>query len=413
MIAFHYPPYQGGSGVHRTLKFSRYLPEHGWQPIVMSANPRAYLNVGKEQSEKIPEDVIVEHAFALDTARHLSVRGRYWRLMALPDQWVSWWTGALWSGLRLIRKYKPEVLWSTYPIATAHLIGFTLHRLTGIPWIADFRDSMTEDNYPRDIWSRRTYRWIERGVVRYSLRLVFTTKSTRRMYLERYPTLAPDRALLVPNGYDEDDFKNIVLSGTSLDLEARPIRLLHAGVIYMDDRDPSAFFTALSRLKSEGKINSTLVNIDLMASGSERYYAEMIKQLGVDDIVRLLPALSHQKALQECADADALLLFQAASCNHQIPAKVYEYLRLRKPILALTPHEGDTAALLDEVGGATVVDLADVAALVSAIPEFINRIRSGRHPLCRSEAVRRYARSRQACDLARTLNELTYNSRST
>ena len=122
---------------------------------------------------------------------------------------------------------------------------------------------------------------------------------------------------------------------------------------------------------------------------------------------------NRQGARLGCADADALLLFQAASCNHQIPAKVYEYLRLQKPILALTPHEGDTAALLDEVGGATVVDLADVAALVSAIPEFINRVRSGRHPLCSSEAVRRYARSRQACDLARTLNELTYNSRST
>ena len=95
MIAFHYPPFQGGSGVHRTLKFSRYLPGHGWQPVVLSAHPRANPNIGTEQLAEVSKETIVKPAFALDTARHLAVRGRYLRLLALPDQWAIWWLGAV------------------------------------------------------------------------------------------------------------------------------------------------------------------------------------------------------------------------------------------------------------------------------------------------------------------------------
>ena len=80
MVAFHYPPIRGSSGVHRTLKFSRYLPSLGWQPIVLTAHPRAYASVGDEQLSEIPAEVPVERAFALDTARHLSIRGAYVRL---------------------------------------------------------------------------------------------------------------------------------------------------------------------------------------------------------------------------------------------------------------------------------------------------------------------------------------------
>ena len=403
MVAFHYPPYQGGSGVHRTLKFSRYLLDYGWSPVILSARARAYPQVGEEQLREIPAQIVVERAFALDTAKSLSFKGRYLRLMALPDQWASWWFCAVTSGLRLIREHRPSILWSTYPIATAHLIGLTLHRLTGLPWIADFRDSMTEDNYPRDIWSRRAFLWIERRVVKYAVRLVFTTESTRGMYLARYPNLAPERALLLPNGYDEDDFNG--LSELTPRLEQTPVRLLHAGVIYTDDRDPRAFFKALARLKGEGKISARTVNIDLRASGSEAYFAKIISQYDIDDIVRLLPALSHRQALQDCADADGLILIQAASCNHQIPAKVYEYFRLGRPILALTPAEGDTGKLVHEVSGGTVMDLADEDTLYRRFPEFLDSVRHNSHSLPDRQQARKYARRYQAAQLSRHMFE--------
>ena len=406
MIAFHYPPFQGGSGVHRTLKFSKYLPKHDWQPIVLSAQPSAYSNTGSSQLAEIPDDVIVKRAFALDAARHLSFRGRYLRIAAIPDQWSSWWLGGVVSGLRLIRKYRPSIIWSTYPIATAHLIGLTLHKLTGLPWVADFRDSMTEEGYPRDEWSRRAYLWIEKQAIRHASRLVFTTNLTRKMYIERYPDADAGRFVVIPNGFDEEDFSGLD-GGTTLSPNGhRPIRLLHAGVIYPDDRDPKAFFKALARLKMDRIIDSSILRVDLRASGSESYFEALISDLKIADIVHLLPSISHRAALEDCSKSNGLLLFQAASCNHQIPAKAYEYLRLAKPILALTPSDGDTAGVLMEAGGATIVDLADEIAIRDAIPDFVARVRDRVHPLPALNCVERYNRRNQTAVLAQCLNSL-------
>ncbi|SRR5581483_4170245 len=409
MIAFHYPPFEGGSGVHRTLKFSRYLPENGWQPIVLTANPRAYPKTGVQQLAEIPQNVVVRRAFACDTARHLSVGGRYLRSMALPDQWVSWWCGAVISGLSLIKRYKPSVIWSTYPIATAHLIGLTLKRLTGLPWIADFRDSMTEDHYPRDVWTRRTYLWIERRAVKHAARFVFTASSTRQMYLTRYPALKSENCILIPNGFDDDDFDGIN-SEPSASCHARPVRLLHAGLIYTDDRDPRAFFRAIARLKKEGRVNARELIVDLRASGSEAYYGKLLAELNIDDIVRLLPPLPYREALNDCADADALIILQAGSCDHQIPAKAYEYLRLRKPILALTTSAGDTSALLVQVGGATIIDLADEDEIYRRLPSFIDAVRAKRHELPDPAMVKRFSRKHQTLELSNCLHQMAPES---
>jgi len=144
MIAYHFPPVRVSSGIQRTLKFSQYLLEYGWRAIILSVKPMAYENVSDDQMAEVPENIVVKRVFALDTARHLTVKGRYFHWMALPDRWVTWCFGGVFAGLALIKKYHPKFIWSTYPIATAHLIALILHRLTGVPWIADFRDSMTE-----------------------------------------------------------------------------------------------------------------------------------------------------------------------------------------------------------------------------------------------------------------------------
>lgn len=147
LIAYHFPPIRISSGIQRTLKFATYLQAFGWKPTVLTVHPRAYETVSDDQLSEVPGDIVVQRAFAMDTARHLAVRGRYMGSLALPDRWISWLPAAVWDGLRLIREQRPAVIWSTFPIATAHLIGGVLHWATGLPWIADFRDSMTEDDY--------------------------------------------------------------------------------------------------------------------------------------------------------------------------------------------------------------------------------------------------------------------------
>src|SRR5262249_4637892 len=160
---------------------------------------------------------------------------RYPRWAALPDRYVTWWLGAVPAGLRLIKRLRPQVIWSTFPVATAHLIGLTLHRITGIPWVADFRDSMTEEDYPTDPLQRRAHIWIERRVVAEASRLVFTARSAVAMYRSRYPNLGSERCARIANGYDEKDFEALVSSAAVVRLSDRPLRLIHSGLIYPEE----------------------------------------------------------------------------------------------------------------------------------------------------------------------------------
>ena len=405
IVAYHFPPQSGSSGFLRALKFSRYLIEYGWRSVVLTVHERAYEKLDSQQLSNISPEVSVIRAFALDTKRHLSIRGRHLRALALPDRWASWCLGALPAGLRAIRANRINVILTTFPIATAVLIGFLLHRATGKPWVIDFRDSMTEEEYPRDERTRRIYRWIEKQAIRYGARWIFTAESARRMYLNRYPSLSPEKCLVIHNGYDEEDFKDLVPIQRNRGAGG-PLRLLHSGLIYQEERDPKPFFRTLAKLKNEHQISAEKLRIDLRASGSEAEYSRCLRELGVDDIVHLLPALPYREALQDSACADGLLLMQAASCNHQIPAKAYEYMRIRKPILALTPQEGDTGRLLHKVGGTTIVNLADEAAMYHALPQFLHSVSAGNHPFPDPQEVERYTRRNQAGDLAACLQQV-------
>src|SRR5882762_1200482 len=106
MVAFHFPPFAGSSGVQRTLRFAQHLPTFGWQAVVLSAHPRAYETTSDDLLSEIPSDTHVERAFALDTARHLSIANRYPAALARPDRWMSWRWGAVAAGMRLIERFK-------------------------------------------------------------------------------------------------------------------------------------------------------------------------------------------------------------------------------------------------------------------------------------------------------------------
>src|SRR5258707_912422 len=151
------------------------------------------------------------------------------------------------------------------------------------------------------------------------------------MYQERYPFLQPGRCKVIPNGYDEEDF-SAVTTPKPIGSGERLVRLLHTGLIYREERNPTAFFDALDRLKRTGRISAKNVKIDLRAAGSEAWLSTMIREKDIGDVVQLLPPLPYHESLQDSAAADALLLLQGASCNHQVPAKTYEYMRLGKPI---------------------------------------------------------------------------------
>lgn len=403
LIAFHFPPLKVSSGLQRTLKFARYLSDYGWRPAVLSAHPRAFQAVSAEQLSELPADLEVYRGFALDARRHLSFGGRYSRLLAVPDRWSAWWLGGLVTGLRMIRRLRPKVLWSTYPIATAHLIGLTLHRLTGLPWVADFRDPMTDDDYPPEPLQWRAHRWIERQSVRHCAAAVFTSAGARASYLARYGGLAPERAVVIANGYDEENFASAAaLSRRSAGAHA--LTLLHSGVLYPEERDPRPFFEALALLKQRGVVRVGELRVVLRATGHDEEHRRAIAAAGVAELIELAPPIAYEQALREMLEADALLLFQAANCNQQIPAKLYEYFRAGRPVFALTDAAGDTATALREAGIDTIVPLDDAPAIAVGLTRFLEQLAQNQAPRANPVVASRYSRYALTGELAALLD---------
>ncbi|WP_448212542.1 glycosyltransferase [Colwellia sp. MEBiC06753] len=345
-VAYHYPPILGSSGVHRTLAFTRYLSENSWQVRVLTADIKAYDQWSPAQYNFIPEKVEVIRAFARDTAKHFSFKGKYFSWMALPDNMQSWVIGGVLSGLKAIRKNKPSVIVSTYPIASAHIIGYILHKITGIPWVADLRDPMAQPGYPADKRKLFLFKWIEQKIVKHAKAAVVTAPGAKAFYLEKFPEIEESFWQIIPNGYDEVIFDEITEKIQQVKQANTKKVILHSGVIYPHERDPTALFEAISMLKKKGTISSNSLELRLRATGHDALYLPKLKEMAIDDIVKLEPSIDYKSALREMFEVDGLLLMQSEGCNYQIPAKAYEYLRVNKPILALTPLEGDTAQLI-------------------------------------------------------------------
>lgn len=392
MVAFHFPPLSGGSGIQRTLRLVQHLPSFGWQPLVLSVHPRAYQETASDLMAEVPPDVIVRRAFALDSARHLSIRGRYFGWTARPDRWVTWKPCAVLAGLRMIDQFKPNLIWSTYPIATAHSIGLTLHRRSGIPWVADFRDPMAQPGYPSDSTVWRSFKEIEANTLREAACCVFTTPGAARMYRSRYP-LASGRIAVVENGYDEESFSSCNNGSRAAEpLIPGKLTLLHSGIVYPSERDPTALFRALQRLIASGRLRRQDVCIRFRAPLHSELLANLAAQHGVVDCIEIVPQLAYREALNEMLRADGLLLMQASNCNEQIPAKLYEYLRAGRPIIALTDPTGDTAATVRAAGLDAVARLDSEDEIVASLSGFLDALRQCKAALPDAEFVRRASR---------------------
>jgi glycosyltransferase involved in cell wall biosynthesis len=310
------------------------------------------------------------------------------------------------SGWGIFRRHRPDVIWSTYPISTAHLIGYCLHSMSGVPWVADFRDSMTEPHYPPDITVRRVRQRLEKSTVEHAARSVFTTPGALRMYAERYPRVPASRWAMIPNGYDEQLFHDAEAASIPPREGDRPTVLVHSGILYPSERDPRPFFDALADLHRRGAISPETLQVVLRASGFDDEYRPMLRERGISTIVRLEPPLGYRAALAELLSADGLLLFQAANCNHQIPAKLYEYLRAGRPIFAMTDAQGDTARVLHDAGVDTVVPLDSTEKIAEGMSRFLDAARSGAAPVAGPDAIRRLSRHARAGELADMLDSI-------
>lgn len=406
MVAYHFPPMAGSSGIQRTLRFVQQLPSFGFEPLVLSINPRAYERVGGDLIADVPAGTIVKRAFGLDTARQLAIGGRYIAAMARPDRWVTWKFDAVRCGLEMIRRYQPMAIWSTYPIATAHLIGAELQRQSGLPWVADFRDPMAQDGYPADPKVWQSFKSIEQRAIENAAYSTFTTPSAVRSYRQCYPRAAA-RIVQLENGFDEESFASVEAFG----IEQRPLNpgsvtLLHSGIVYPSERDPTQLIASLGRLHKSGRIAPGSLRLRFRAAVHEGLLRQLSIQHGVDDLVETLPPLPYREALAEMMRADALLVMQGDNCNEQVPAKVYEYLRARRPILCLADPVGDTATVMRDAGVEAIARLECADAIDALLPDFVAAVAAGGARLPAAESVKlasRRQRTAALADLLRTV----------
>jgi glycosyltransferase involved in cell wall biosynthesis len=406
------PPVQGSSGVQRTLRFAQHLPKFGWQPIVLSVAPRAYEATSNSAGNELPPGVEIVRAFGLDTGRHLSLFGRYPRSLALPDRWATWrWRGVP-LALDIIRRRDVSVVWSTFPISTAHCIGIEVARRSGLPWVAEFRDPMWQGHYPPDPAVNDYWRNLEKRIFERAHRVVVTAPSALSVYRERFPNYPATQVQLIENGYDEETFQR---AAGLVPTAARPsvgrpgtgpVTLLHSGLVYRGPRDPTQLFAALAALKARKMISAERLRIVFRASGDEAHYLGQLQALGIDDIVQLEPSVDYLAALREMLTVDGLLILQASSCNAQVPAKLFEYLRAERPILALTDPVGDTARTLEAAGAGLVARLDSQHDIERALPAFLEQIEQSTWRRPGQAAIERYSRESQAGQLARLLDDV-------
>jgi hypothetical protein len=269
---------------------------------------------------------------------------------------------------------------------------------------------MTEEGYPANPLQRKFYCWIEQQTIRHCTRAIFTTPGAIRMYRERYPNAAPAKWTLIANGYDEENFTRAEQSAQfavrQQSKKPGQLVLLHSGVLYPSERHPSQFFQALAELRKAGKINPGNLKVILRSTGHDGLYTPVLADYHLLDMVYLEPSIPYEDALAEMLTMDGLLVFQAANCNHQIPAKIYEYLRAKRPILAFTDPDGDTASVLTEAGLSAIVPLDNKAAIVTALTSFLEQLKTRQAPVATDAAISVHSRQAKTQQLAQLCDDV-------
>jgi len=422
IIAYDFPPCL--IGVRRVLKWIRYLPEYGWNSAVLTVKqirtarrdpaPLLWLKEkrvpvfrsGSLDPYRLSEKFSPQTKENERSRSHFSAPTKSWmrflrRWIFFPDDRCGWIPFATLKGLKIIRKYRPDALLSTSHPPTSHIVGLKLKILTGLPWIADFRDGWTRNpaffDPPTPLHSS-FHRFMEKQVAKKcDLLLAVSNPIT-----EHFRSLLPhgrDKIHTLTNGYDEEDFRG--LEGEA----PGKFTLSYTGTLY-GPATPVPFFRALGAVLERNPSWRRDFQIRFYSSLDQRVMKE-IERRRLGDVIRVEGLKPYRESLRRQIAATALLLFIAPGRNSEITMtqKVFEYLRSGRPILAMIP-KGACRNLLSEFEGDWIQEPEDVPGIEKALEEMYRKWKSGRLWGPSRDNMDRFERRNLTRRLARYLDEL-------
>ena len=395
IITYYWPP-SGGAGVQRWLKFAKYLPEFGWQPVILTVDPEYASYPQRDESllSEVDSECLVfttksfelynfyklisgkkevpYGGFANDSKEGLLqkvskfLRGNF----LLPDPRKGWNSYALKKAEELIRQFDIETVVTTSPPHSTQLIGLKLKQKFNIRWIADLRDPWTDIYYYNQFMhtalARKTDIRYERKVVENADLLITVSEDVKRIFAEKSKLPVAAKTVVIPNGFDEDDFRI-----KEVPTENKKV-ITYTGTI-SEAYDVDCFLTALQSLDIELKQQIRIRFVGKVPPSVVQKFRNT--QLEIE----LVGYVDHPKSIEYLFRSDLLLLVIPKVKNNRgiLTGKFFEYLASQKTILAIGPTDGDLAKIIQETKCGQMFDYADSKGMRQFIQESLNRPVSG------------------------------------
>lgn len=435
MITTHFAP-DIHVGAKRMTKFTKYLPNYDWQPFILTKEVCEYHGLDETLLQELPSDLPIYRVrewrlpgsqtsptlrVPVGVTRSKSDRvGLRHHLLKAIDFFLfydySWLLPTFLTARRLIKKNDIHVIYSSVPNPEAHLVALLLKLTMPVKWVCEYRDPWTRAPvtiHPPVSPLQPLVEWaLESKVLSHADRLIFVGPKHRDRVLEGRPSLLAAKSEILYNGYDEDDFVGL---GHDKADDSFCFTIGHIGT-FGKWITPEPFLRSMGQvLRQNPELRS---HIRVRFIGEVKFnpalaeqIPQVIQQEELHHIVTLEPFLPHREALAQMIQCHCLLLVQnnlpeaPNEAAMVIGAKIFEYLRAQRPILALVSPEGDTARLVREYGTGLVVSTDNIEGIVRAFLEMYGAFCRGELAV-RSDLtqIQQFERKNQTKELAEILN---------
>ncbi len=390
LLTYHFPP-SSAVAVYRMLGLVRCLPQHGWQPVVVAPPRVPWEPEDQALLAQIPPGTPVERVpFAG------GLLGKVQRRVAPLAHWLP----RAWSAVhRMVNEHRPDAVITSSPPGCVHLLGLWTQAKYQLPWVACFRDPwITNHRNEKLTLIKRLELRYEAKVMQHADAIVANTPLNLQGFREAYPKSAAKMVTII-NGFDPDKF---VTSASWRPSET--ITLLHAGELYYG-RDPRAVLDAMQSLQQAD--GASPLRAHFLGRATEGLFdlPKEVQARGLGAVVSTQGQVPYADALQQMVRADLLLLIHTPGYRVGVPAKLYEYLGARRPILALAEPDSDIAWVLRQSGVLhRIAPHHDHAAIRQALVELCHEIRQGSPAVTDPDALLGFTRERMAERFAQCLD---------